>query len=112
MAGTLLSQRLRSLGPKSVGLILALAPDMAAKVSAAIAALISQGIVPMITSGFRTAADQLGVQNSAFGAGQVSWYQVGEAVDIRFQANSEHIASSSRLTERRARRGRQAAKTI
>ena len=58
------------------------APDMAEDIDAAFAVLNSDGIIPTITSGFRTAAGQLAVQGSPYGAAQVSWHQVGEAIDI------------------------------
>jgi uncharacterized protein YcbK (DUF882 family) len=58
------------------------APDMAADIDAVFSVLNAEGIVPMITSGFRTAAAELGVQGSPYGAAQVSWHQVGEAIDI------------------------------
>jgi len=58
------------------------APDMVAAIDAAFAILNQEGIVPMITSGFRTTAGQAAQQGSPHGAAQVSWYQVGEAIDI------------------------------
>ena len=60
-------------------------PDMADKLTAAFTALNSQGIIPMITSGFRTPADQARMVNGASGpnpAGKVSWHEVGMAVDL------------------------------
>ena len=58
------------------------APAMADVLTSAIGILNSQGIVPMITSGFRTAAQQAALQGSPYGAAQVSWHQVGMAADI------------------------------
>jgi uncharacterized protein YcbK (DUF882 family) len=66
------------------------APDMAVDIDAAFAVLNAEGIVPMITSGFRTADGQLGLQGSPYGAAQVSWHQIGEAIDV----NSKIAAST------------------
>jgi RHS repeat-associated protein len=57
-------------------------PPMTNALSSAIGLLNSQGIVPMITGGFRTADQQAALQGSPYGAAQVSWHQVGMAVDI------------------------------
>jgi len=65
--------------PRAVALF---QPPMADAISSAFTNLNDQGIVPMVTSGFRTAAGQLAQQNSPYGAAQVSWHQVGMAVDI------------------------------
>ena len=64
------------------------APDMAALIDAAFAVLNQEGVVPMITSGFRTAASQLAQQNSPYGHAQVSWHQVGEAIDINSKVST------------------------
>jgi uncharacterized protein YcbK (DUF882 family) len=61
---------------------------MAALIDAAFAVLNQEGIVPMITSGFRTAAGQSAQQGSPYGAAQVSWHQVGEAIDINSKVPS------------------------
>jgi uncharacterized protein YcbK (DUF882 family) len=66
-------------GPNAVPLF---QPSMADDISSAFSVLNSQGIVPMITSGFRTAAGQAAQQGSPYGAAQVSWHQAGMAVDI------------------------------
>jgi len=60
------------------------APDFAFKLDEVFAFVNGEGIVPLITSGFRTAARQQAVQGSANGAAPVgtSWHQVGEAIDI------------------------------
>jgi RHS repeat-associated protein len=72
------------------GVVALFAPDMAADIDAAFAILNQEGIVPMITSGFRTAAAQQGVQGSPFGAAQVgtSWHQVGEAIDLNHNVSN------------------------
>jgi RHS repeat-associated protein len=60
-------------------------PQMLTALNAAFKSLNDQGIVPMITSGHRTAADQLRMRNGASGpnpAAIVSWHQVGMAVDL------------------------------
>jgi len=59
--------------------------DMSAVLSTAFLNLNQQGISPMITSGFRTAADQLRMRQGAAGpnpAAVISWHQVGQAVDF------------------------------
>jgi len=60
-------------------------PSMTGAINSAFRNLNSQGIVPMITSGFRTARDQRRMQQGASGpnpAAAVSWHQVGLAVDL------------------------------
>jgi RHS repeat-associated protein len=73
------------------GVVALFAPDIAAKISAAFAVLNSQGIVPTITSGFRTAAGQAAQQNSPYGAAQVSWHQVGEAIDMNSRVSASTL---------------------
>ena len=66
-------------------------PPMADALSSAFRDLNSEGIVPMITSGFRTAADQLWLRKGGSGpnpAATVSWHQVGMAVDLNTQTRS------------------------
>ena len=70
------------------GVVALFAPDMAVKIDAAFAVLNQEGIVPMITGGFRTAAGQAAVQNSPFGAAQVSQHQIGEAIDINHNVSA------------------------
>jgi RHS repeat-associated protein len=70
------------------GVVALFAPNMAADIDAAFAVLNQEGIDPTITSGFRTAAGQLAQQNSPYGAAQVSWHQVGEAIDINSKVPS------------------------
>jgi len=77
-----------AVGPNAVALF---QPPMAASISSALTNLNNQGIVPMITSGFRTAAGQSALQNSPYGAAQVSWHQVGMAVDIN--SNTPNFAA-------------------
>ncbi len=66
------------------------APDMAAKIDSAFAVLNQEGVVPTITSGFRTAASQQAVQGSPNGSAPVgrSWHQVGEAIDLNSQVSA------------------------
>jgi RHS repeat-associated protein len=72
----------------AAGVVALFAPDMVAKIDAAFYVLNQEGIVPTITSGFRTAAGQLAQQGSPYGAAQVSWHQVGEAIDISSKVSS------------------------
>jgi hypothetical protein len=60
-------------------------PETADHLNAAFGELNKDGIVPQITSGFRTDADQTRMQNGGSGsnpAAQFSWHQAGGAVDI------------------------------
>ena len=71
-----------TVGPNAVPIF---QPEMAIALSSAFVNLNRQGIVPMITSGFRSAADQLRMRQGASGpnpAAIVSWHQVGMAVDL------------------------------
>jgi RHS repeat-associated protein len=66
-------------------------PPMTDALSSAFRDLNSQGIVPMITSGFRTAADQMWLRKGGSGpnpAAALSWHQVGSAVDLNTQTSS------------------------
>ena len=59
--------------------------NMSTTLNTAFTDLNQQGITPMITSGFRTAADQARMQQGGSGpnpAASVSWHQVGQAVDF------------------------------
>ncbi len=69
-------------GPNAVALF---QPSMSGALTAAFSSLNGQGVVPMITSGFRSAADQMRMRQGASGpnpAAVVSWHQVGLAVDF------------------------------
>lgn len=71
-----------TLGSNAVALF---QPPMTNALNAAFGNLNSQGVVPMITSGFRTAADQQRMLHGASGpnpAAAVSWHQAGMAVDF------------------------------
>lgn len=77
-----------TLGPNAVPLF---QPQMAAALTGAFGSLNSQGITPMINSGFRSPFDQLRMQNGASGpnpAAAVSWHQAGMAVDINGTSSS------------------------
>src|SRR5947209_19401429 len=63
-------------------------PQMASDLSSAFNNLNQQGIIPMITSGFRTPADQARMRQGASGpnpAAVFSWHEVGMAVDFNTQ---------------------------
>jgi hypothetical protein len=71
-----------ALGSNAVALF---QPPMTSALNAAFGNLNSQGVVPMITSGFRTAADQQRMLQGASGpnpAAAISWHQAGMAVDF------------------------------
>ncbi len=70
------------------GVIALFAPDIAAKIDAAFAILNQEGVVPMITSRFRNASRQAQQQGSPYGAAQVSWHQVGEAIDLNSKVST------------------------
>jgi hypothetical protein len=66
-------------------------PGMANLLTSAFANLNNQDIVPMITSGFRTTAGQTSLLNSGSGpypVAQVSWHEVGMAIDLNSKTNS------------------------
>jgi len=61
------------------------APQMATALTNAFNSLNSQGITPLINSGFRTSTDQLRMRNSASGpnpAAVVSWHEAGMAFEF------------------------------
>ena len=66
-------------------------PQMATDLTAAFESLNAQGIVPMITSGFRNASDQLRMIQGGSGlnpAAHVSWHEVGMAVDLNSRVSN------------------------
>lgn len=64
------------------------APAMAAALDKAIASLNKQGIVPMITSGFRTKTENDSNRNSPNGNSRVSNHLVGMAIDVNTKDGS------------------------
>jgi hypothetical protein len=65
-------------------------PEMAEALSNAIVELNSQGIVPTITSGYRSAAEQLQLLQAGgpYPVARVSWHQAGLAVDLNSKAGN------------------------
>lgn len=77
-----------NVGPNAVALF---QPQMADALTNAFNFLNSQGITPLINSGYRSPADQMRMRNGASGpnpAAIVSWHQAGMAVDINGTASS------------------------
>lgn len=95
-----------NVGPNAVALF---QPQMANALRNAFNFLNSQGIAPLINSGYRSPADQMRMRNGASGpnpAAIVSWYQAGMAVDINGTTSSYFPTIINAMQSARADVGR------